>query len=84
MGTVLVRNVLSNLVSRGSSILAGLLITPFVLQTLGPERFGFWSLLNTIAGAAVLMDLGLGSAQAVVWTCDFSAEYVRINADYTT
>ena len=62
MGTVLVRNVLSNLVSRGSSILAGLLITPFVLQTLGPERFGFWSLLNTIAGAAVLMDLGLGSA----------------------
>jgi O-antigen/teichoic acid export membrane protein len=62
MGTVLVRNVLSNVVGRGSSILAGLLITPFVLHTLGPERFGFWSLLNTIAGTAVLMDLGLGSA----------------------
>jgi len=26
----------------------------------------------------------LGSGSAVVWTCDFSAEYVRINADYTT
>ena len=34
--------------------------------------------------AIVHLDLGLGSAQAVVWTCDFSAEYVRINADYTT
>jgi glutamate N-acetyltransferase/amino-acid N-acetyltransferase len=34
--------------------------------------------------AIVHVDLGLGSAEAVVWTCDFSAEYVRINADYTT
>ena len=32
----------------------------------------------------VHLDLGLGSASAVVWTCDLSAEYVRINADYTT
>ncbi len=30
------------------------------------------------------LDLGLGEASATVWTCDFSAEYVRINADYTT
>ena len=34
--------------------------------------------------AIVHLDLGLGSASATVWTCDFSAEYVRINADYTT
>jgi len=34
--------------------------------------------------AIVHLDLGLGRAGAVVWTCDFSAEYVRINADYTT
>lgn len=30
------------------------------------------------------LDLGIGEASATVWTCDFSAEYVRINADYTT
>jgi len=30
------------------------------------------------------LDLGLGDASAVLWTCDFSADYVRINADYTT
>jgi glutamate N-acetyltransferase/amino-acid N-acetyltransferase len=34
--------------------------------------------------AIVHLDLGLGPASAIVWTCDFSAEYVRINADYTT
>jgi glutamate N-acetyltransferase/amino-acid N-acetyltransferase len=31
------------------------------------------------------LDLGTGGAeQAVIWTCDLSAEYVRINADYRT
>ncbi|HTO91085.1 MAG TPA: bifunctional glutamate N-acetyltransferase/amino-acid acetyltransferase ArgJ [Candidatus Sulfotelmatobacter sp.] len=33
---------------------------------------------------AVRLDLGLGGAEATVWTCDFSADYVSINADYTT
>jgi glutamate N-acetyltransferase/amino-acid N-acetyltransferase len=32
----------------------------------------------------VSVDLGAGSADATVWTCDLSAEYVRINADYRT
>ena len=30
------------------------------------------------------LDLGGGGGEAVVWTCDLSAEYVRINADYTS
>lgn len=34
--------------------------------------------------AIVRLDLGLGSESAIVWTCDLSAEYVRVNADYTT
>jgi glutamate N-acetyltransferase/amino-acid N-acetyltransferase len=32
----------------------------------------------------VAVDLGAGRAQARVWTCDLSYDYVRINADYTT
>lgn len=32
----------------------------------------------------IALDLGLGDASATVWTCDFSAEYVEINAHYTT
>ena len=33
----------------------------------------------------VTVDLGTGGAyEATMWTCDFSAEYVRINAEYRT
>jgi glutamate N-acetyltransferase/amino-acid N-acetyltransferase len=32
----------------------------------------------------VSVDLGSGDATSTVWTCDLSAEYVRINADYRT
>ena len=34
--------------------------------------------------AIVHIDLGLGTDSSVLWTCDLSAEYIRINADYTT
>jgi glutamate N-acetyltransferase/amino-acid N-acetyltransferase len=33
---------------------------------------------------AITLDLGVGAAQATVWTCDFSYEYVKINGEYTT
>lgn len=39
---------------------------------------------RVMAGAeiGVRVDLARGEASATVWTCDFSYEYVRINADY--
>src|SRR5436309_9835711 len=30
------------------------------------------------------IDLGVGRAEAMVWTCDLTPDYVRINADYTS
>jgi glutamate N-acetyltransferase/amino-acid N-acetyltransferase len=33
---------------------------------------------------AISVDLGAGSAASTVYTCDLSAEYVRINAEYRT
>jgi glutamate N-acetyltransferase/amino-acid N-acetyltransferase len=33
---------------------------------------------------AISVDLGAGSAMSTVYTCDLSAEYVRINAEYRT
>jgi glutamate N-acetyltransferase / amino-acid N-acetyltransferase len=32
----------------------------------------------------IQVDLGAGAAASTVWTCDLSAEYVRINAEYRT
>jgi glutamate N-acetyltransferase / amino-acid N-acetyltransferase len=36
------------------------------------------------ADLTIGVDLGSGGAASTVWTCDLSAEYVRINADYRT
>ena len=36
------------------------------------------------AEITVRVELGRGEAQATVWTCDFSYDYVKINADYRT
>jgi glutamate N-acetyltransferase/amino-acid N-acetyltransferase len=33
---------------------------------------------------SVQVDLGVGTATSTIWTCDLSAEYVRINAEYRT
>jgi glutamate N-acetyltransferase/amino-acid N-acetyltransferase len=34
---------------------------------------------------AITVDLGAGGPdRATVWTCDLSAEYVKINAEYRT
>jgi glutamate N-acetyltransferase/amino-acid N-acetyltransferase len=32
----------------------------------------------------IRLQLGLGTGQATVWTCDLSAAYIQINSDYTT
>ncbi|HWI54987.1 MAG TPA: bifunctional glutamate N-acetyltransferase/amino-acid acetyltransferase ArgJ [Desulfobacteria bacterium] len=33
---------------------------------------------------AIIIDLHMGEAEATAWTCDFSYDYVKINADYRT
>jgi glutamate N-acetyltransferase / amino-acid N-acetyltransferase len=40
-----------------------------------------------LRGSTVQIDVSLGSdggASATIWTCDLSAEYVRINGEYRT
>jgi glutamate N-acetyltransferase/amino-acid N-acetyltransferase len=33
---------------------------------------------------SIISDLHLGDAEATIWTCDFSYDYVKINAAYRT
>jgi glutamate N-acetyltransferase/amino-acid N-acetyltransferase len=40
--------------------------------------------LASVTEIQVMVDLGVGSAQATVWTCDLSYKYVEINAEYHT
>ena len=37
-----------------------------------------------IARHGVRVELGRGGASTTVWTCDFSYDYVKINAEYRT
>jgi glutamate N-acetyltransferase/amino-acid N-acetyltransferase len=51
-----------------------------------PSAFDAPALSRAMRGEEVLirLDLGQGSETTTFWTCDFSAEYISINADYTT
>lgn len=57
-----------------------------VLRRGTPLSFDAPSLSKSMDGQEVTirLDLGAGSASTTFWTCDFSKEYVTINADYTT
>ena len=56
------RNSLANIAARGVSLVAWVLVTPFVLHHLGTDRFGVWALLFVLTGSAAVLDLGLGPA----------------------
>ncbi|MGF1572595.1 MAG: bifunctional glutamate N-acetyltransferase/amino-acid acetyltransferase ArgJ [Sumerlaeia bacterium] len=40
--------------------------------------------LKAAKEVSIEIDLGAGNERATVWTCDFSYDYVKINAEYTT
>lgn len=51
-----------------------------------PLPFNAAAVSNRLKEKEVIADLhcGIGKSEATVWTCDFSREYVTINADYHT
>ena len=57
----------------------------FVLGVPHDDRAGQAADVLKASELTVTVDLGTGgSHDATMWTCDFSAEYVRINAEYRT
>ena len=51
-----------------------------------PAAFDETMLSNSMKSGTVAIDLQfrLGKAEVTYWTCDLTAEYVHLNADYTT
>jgi O-antigen/teichoic acid export membrane protein len=58
----LVRGVAANVGGRVLSMAAWLLVTRWLVRSLGAERFGFWSLASTLAFFSLTVDLGLSPA----------------------
>jgi glutamate N-acetyltransferase / amino-acid N-acetyltransferase len=60
-------------------------VAVFVSGTPHDERASQAADVLTGTQVTVTVDLGVGGAnEATMWTCDFSAEYVKINAEYRT
>ncbi|HEX2952079.1 MAG TPA: bifunctional glutamate N-acetyltransferase/amino-acid acetyltransferase ArgJ [Armatimonadota bacterium] len=57
-----------------------------VVRSGQPVEFDKAAASDAMKTDAVIISLSLaeGEGEAVAWTCDFSYDYVRINADYTT
>ena len=51
-------NTLYNFFGRFTHIIVNIILTPLLLNKLGVEKFGVWSLLFTVAGYFFLIDFG--------------------------
>lgn len=66
----LVKNALANYGGTVFAFLYGVLLTPFIIRTLGDTLYGTWTVIASITGYLTLFDLGLGSALS-----KYAAEY---------
>ena len=57
-----------------------------ILKNSQPTKFDLTSLKRKMKSATIniTLDLNMGKYEAIGWGSDFSYDYVRINAEYTT
>lgn len=54
-------NTAAEVFARFGGLVIGLVMTPFLITSLGEERYGLWAVLGSLAGYFGLLDLGLGA-----------------------
>jgi len=59
-GSRLLRAGAASLASRGIGIVATLVLTPIVIKGVGTEQYGAYATITSLAGVAVVTDLGIG------------------------
>ena len=70
-GVRLAKNTAFNLAGQVFPVLAGIVLIPYIIRGLGPDRFGMLGIIWLVFGYFSLMDLGLGRA-----TTKFLAEWL--------
>ena len=73
-------NTASNYAAQIVTIGLGLLLTPFLLHSLGPSAYGLWVLVSSVAGYGALLDFGIASA-VVKYTSEYQARSEQAQAD---
>src|SRR5439155_21131179 len=72
LGRAIARNTLWTIGARLVFLLGWALITPWMLKSLGPDRFAVWALLFALSGYFATFDLGLSQA-LVRFVAEFAA-----------
>ena len=73
-------NLLASWGKHAVGLLIGLFLMPFVLHTLGDNKYGMWVFINSIVGYSGLLYLGFGETiSRYVATCHARKEYGRLN-----
>jgi len=57
-----IRNVVASWGAFGISAVAGLVVSPFVVRTLGVSSYGVWIIIGSLTGSLNFLDLGVRSA----------------------
>ncbi len=55
----LFRSYLSNWVGLALAILIGFFLSPYIVRTLGPERYGVWTIIASLAAQLIVLDFGV-------------------------
>jgi len=58
---VIIKNITSNFAGYSVSLITGLLLSPFVVHSLGDTYYGLWTLIQSLTGYYGLLDLGIFS-----------------------
>jgi len=84
-GKRLAKNTISNYLSTGIKLVSAIFLTSFLYKGLGPEFYGFWSLLWAIFGFSLLLDLGFGkSVEKYCAEASFSGNMDKFNSILST
>lgn len=81
----LIKNTISNYMSTAVKLISSIFLTSFLYKGLGPEFYGFWSLLWAVFIYSLLLDLGFGKAvEKYSAEASFSGNMDKFNSIITT
>ena len=82
---VISRNIASNWAGFAVQVVVVFFLTPFILSSLGPSRYGVWALVTGLTGYYGLMDLGFRAGMTQYLTRYLATKnFVRMNAVAST
>lgn len=73
-------SVLLNWIGRACALVITFFLTPFLLHTLGQERYGIWAIVMAFTGYYALADIGLGNA-GVRYIAEYEAKGDRLRVE---